>query len=265
MWVLEGAMDLRKENKIININFVANFILLIIFILNSNNIYANQKPDLTSIWDIKLGMSYEDIPSKDFMFFACGTDGGPPGKPLKNKFAGYNECKEDKYGLREVYFEYDDEAYYWALAYNDAHSSAFQGTRVFSHLSILSVLFDKNGFVQGIKIITDDRAAHSHRKGAPGLFLKLEGTFGKDVWECNEFEPSEGEIPVGESFMKKLCIKEKFDKTIFLRGDYYRKKGQTTFDTVTKKPTTGYFESRTRLEVYSNIVSINLDEYDWNE
>ena len=65
--------------------------------------------------------------------------------------------------------------------------------------------------------------------------------------------------------MKKLCFKNKIDKTIFLRGDYYRKKGQTTFNQITKKPTTGYFESRTRLEVYSSDIKIDLKEYTWNK
>ena len=258
-------MGLEKEKNQIKTNFILKFLLLFTHLFFSNNIYADQKPDLTSIWDIKIGMSFEDVPAKDFMFFACGTDGGPPGKPLKNKFADYNECKPDKYGLKEVYFEYDDEAYYWALAYNDTYSSTFQGTRVFSHLSVISLLFDLNGIVKGIKIITDDRAPHSHRKGAPGLFLKLEGVFGEDIWNCTNFQAAEGEIPVGESFMKKLCFKNKIDKTIFLRGDYYRKKGQTTFNQITKKPTTGYFESRTRLEVYSSDIKIDLKEYTWNK
>ena len=70
----------------------------------------------------------------------------------------------------------------------------------------LSLLFDSSGIVKGIKIITDDRAPHSHRKGAPGLFLKLEGVFGEDIWNCTDFQAAEGEIPVGASFMKKLCF-----------------------------------------------------------
>ena len=48
--------------------------------------------------------------------------------------------------LAVISVEYDDEAYYWALAFNDTFSSSFQGTRVFSHPSILSLLFDRTIF-----------------------------------------------------------------------------------------------------------------------
>ena len=255
---------LDKKNKSNNfLRLLLIFFFINIFILEDG--YSKEESLLSTIWDVEIGMNWSDIPIKDFMFFACGTNGGPPGKPLKNKFADYLLCDVDQYNLREVYFEYDDEAYYWALAFNDTHSSSFQGTRVFSHLSIISVLFDEHGTVKGIKVVTDDRASHNHRKGAPGLFLKLEGVFGDDQWDCKDFDPGEGEIPVGESFMKKICIKEQYDKTIFIRGDYYRKKGQTAFDRATKRHTTGYFESRTRLEVYSADINIDINNYEWNK
>ena len=203
-------------------------------------------------------MRYSDIPTQDFMFFACGTNGGPPSKPLKNKFNDFKKYKNDEKNLKEVYFEYDDEAYYWALAYNDTHSAGFQGTKVFSHPAILSLLFDEYGIVKGVRIVTDDRVSHSQRRGAAGLFLKFESIFGKDPWECNSFEPSEGEEAVRGIYTKKTCIKEKIDKTIILRTDHYRKKGQKTFDPLTNKATTGYFESKTRLEVYSKDITLDL-------
>ncbi len=259
----KGVKDLGKESNKISKILIINLFLINLFI--TFNGLTKDRPILTTIWDVKLGMSWEDIPVKDFMFFACGTDGGPPGKPLENKFADYHKCTPNEYGLKEVYFEYDDEAYYWALAYEDTFSSTFQGTRVFSHLSVISLLFNDDGIVHGIKIITDDRAPHNERKGSPGLFLKLEGTFGKDLWECTDLKIEEGEIPVGESFMKKICFKNKFDKVIFLRGDYYRKKGQTAFDRVTKKHTTGYFESRARLEVYSHDINFDLNNHKWSK
>ena len=231
-------------------------VIFFIFFINKSTL-ANQNLELVDIWDIKLGMMYSDIPTKDFMFFACGTNGGPPSRPLKNKFEDYHLCKSDKFDLKEVYFEYDDEAYFWAMAQNDTHSAGFQGTKVFSHPVILSLLFDDDGVVKGVRIVTDDRATHRERMGATALFIKFENIFGKDPWECIDHDPADGESPVAGRFIKKSCIKFKNDKTILLMGNYFRKKGQKTFDPVTKKPTTGYFESKTMLEVYSNDISIN--------
>jgi hypothetical protein len=203
-------------------------------------------------------MHYSDVPTKDFMFFSCGTNGGPPSKPLKNKFDDYHLCKKDINDLKEVYFEYDDEAYYLALAYTDTHSAGFQGTRVFSHSVVLSLLFNNLGIIKGIRIVTDDRVSHAERRGAAGLFLKFENIFGNQPWDCTDLKPKAGEESVRGIFTKKTCIKETLDKKIFLRGDHYRKKGQKTFDPLTKKATTGYFKSTTRLEVYSVDVEIDL-------
>ena len=127
----------------------------------------------------------------------------------------------------------------------------------------MSLLFDKFGITKGVRIISDDRVSHNERKTAYGLFIKLESTFGKDPWECLDFGPAEGEAPIAGMFAKKLCIKEKSDKTILLRGDYYRKKGQTSYDRLTKKPTVGYFASSTRLEVYSKDITLDLKEFGW--
>ena len=253
------ALEINKKALFFNLT------IILLFLINFNILLADQRPKLTNIWDIKLGMFYSDIPTQDFMFFACGTNGGPPSRILKNKFNDYNLCQPDENNLREVYFEYDDEAYYWALAFNDTFSSSFQGTRVFSHPSILSLLFDADGIVQGVRIVTDDRASHNERKSSAGFFFKLEKTFGDDPWDCVDFDPEEGETPIGASFLKRMCIKEKFDKTIILKGTYFRKKGQTTFNPVTNKPTTGYFESSVRLDVFSKDINVDYSKYGWNK
>ena len=35
------------------------------------------------IWDIKLGIPIRELPLKDFVYPACGTNGGPPARVLK--------------------------------------------------------------------------------------------------------------------------------------------------------------------------------------
>ena len=51
----------------------------------------------------------------EYVNYACGTNGGPPSRPLPN-FAAFKTCKPDADGLHEVYFEYDDEQEYVARA-----------------------------------------------------------------------------------------------------------------------------------------------------
>ena len=211
-----------------------------------------------TIFDVKTGMHYEDLPSMHFMLFACGTNGGPPGRKLPNGFADFAKCeKEDNSQLKEVYFEYDDEALYWALANYEKRLVRFQGTKVMAYSSILSLLFDDNGIVKGIRIMTDPRASLFERKKAVLLKKHLEGMWGKDPWECKDVPKLDGETAVSEkqAFIKDICMKFQKDKFIILQSRYFRKKGQTGF-TPSGNPTLSYFESWTKVEVYSNDVKL---------
>src|SRR5258708_30375807 len=68
------------------------------------------------IWDIKLGIPISELPLKDFVDPACGTNGGPPARVLKG-FEEFAVCPvEQTTGLREVWFRYDDEMEYVARA-----------------------------------------------------------------------------------------------------------------------------------------------------
>ncbi len=68
---------------------------------------AQEQPNRFTIWDIHLGDTASAIPD-EYINYACGTNGGPPSLPLPN-FAAFKKCKPEADGLREVYFEYDDE------------------------------------------------------------------------------------------------------------------------------------------------------------
>ena len=75
---------------------------------------AGELPKRASILDIQIGTAASEIP-EEFINYACGTNGGPPSIPLAN-FTRVQEVQPDMNGLREVYFEYDDELEYRALA-----------------------------------------------------------------------------------------------------------------------------------------------------
>src|SRR6516165_8268796 len=69
-----------------------------------------------TIWDLKLGQPVAAQPSPEqFRGFACGSNGGPPRRPLGG-WGDYTLCPAEPSGLREVYFEYDDEYEYMARA-----------------------------------------------------------------------------------------------------------------------------------------------------
>ena len=78
-----------------------------------------------SIWDAKLGMPVTDIPVMDVVDIACGTNGGPPSITL-HSFAEFKTCQPEASGLREVYFENDDEMDYIAKA-DEAEYKFLQG------------------------------------------------------------------------------------------------------------------------------------------
>jgi len=234
-------------------------ILFLFFI--SSSVFGFEKT--VTIFDIKTGMHFEDLPSSEFMLFACGTNGGPPSRVLKKGFSEFEKCeKEDHTQLREVYFEYDDEALYWAKAKYEKRLERFQGTKVLAYAAILSLLFDDEGIVKGVRIMTDPRATLFERKKAFLLKKHLEGYWGRGPWDCKEVPKLEGETPVSDkqNLLKDICIKNQDDKIIILQSRYYRKKGQKGF-TPGGDLTLTYFESWTKLEVFTNDVKLERYEH----
>src|SRR5262245_45726616 len=69
-----------------------------------------------TVWDLKLGLPIAaQPPPREFGGFACGANGGPPRQPLTG-WTDFMRCTAEPNGLREVYFEYDDEYEYIARA-----------------------------------------------------------------------------------------------------------------------------------------------------
>ena len=236
------------------------FKFLFIFLISSS---AFGLEKTVTVFDIKTGMHYEDLPRSAFMLFSCGTNGGPPARKLKKGFADFEKCdKEDNTQLREVYFEYDDEALYWAKANYEKRLVRFQGTKVMAYPSILSLLFNDDGIVKGVRIMTDPRATLFERKKAVLLKKHLFGMWGKTPWDCKDVPKLEGETSVSEKqkFIKDICIKYQEDKYIILQSRYYRKKGQTGFNPEGGQTLT-YFESWTKLEVFSNDIILKRYEH----
>jgi hypothetical protein len=202
-----------------------------------------------AIFDVQLGQPLSHIPQEEIVETACGTNGGPPGRPLVS-LEEYTKCKPEASGLREVYFQYDDELEYWAKA-NELRVEAqlYAGTSVYAHPAIVSVLVDEAGIVQGIRIVTDPRAELRQRNLAVALRRFLLNRYG-DGWDCMDRDPSGGETAFGGTYVNQACaIAGHEDGNLYLEAHYFRKKGQTQFNRSTREVNSSYFESSTRLEV----------------
>lgn len=214
-----------------------------------------QSDKFPDIWDVDLGMHVGEIPAEDFVEPACGSNGGPPSRPLGH-FADFHICTPEASGLYEVQFIYDDELEYWAKAM--AHPTLIQrynGTRVMDHPVILSLLLDENAIIQGLRIITDPRAEPRQRREAANLQTHFKARFGSKGWVCSGLPVEEGERPIGGRYVKERCVKTADDGArLAIESRFYFKAGQSDFDRFTNVPTRGQFESSSRFEMLNAAV-----------
>ena len=216
-----------------------------------------------TVWDLKLGQPIASQPrAEEFRSFACGSNGGPP----RQRLAGWNEfarCKAEPSGLHEVYFEYDDELEYIARAKDlEMNIARWAGTTEVMFPVVVSALFNANGVLEGIRIVTDPRADYQDhitqanlRKRADAYLLGgiIAGRYGIDsARDCRSLPIAEGESAVGALFIKQSC--EMNDgangRRIALRANFFRKPGQSGVNPhLSTQLTQGQFESSARVEI----------------
>ena len=210
---------------------------------------AEDAPRRTDVWSLKLGTPASKLLNKDFIDYACGSNGGPPQEPLAG-WSDYNKCKPEPNGLREVYFRYDDELEYWARAHRARTLLAqYGGTKVLDFPVIVSGLFDQEGTLAGLRIVTDPRASPPERKQAYTLSNFFKARYGSEGWTCTDTPPAPGETPVGTLYINQRCTTlAKDDARVVLETRFLRLPGQAEFSGGGKL-TVGEFESSTRLEL----------------
>lgn len=206
-------------------------------------------PGKPSIWDLRpLGRHFAELPYAQFTDFACGTNGGPPSQAI----AGWHEyarcAAEKETGLHEVHFRYDDEDEYWALA-NNLRGQVFGGTMVFSHPVVVSALFTDDGFVTGLRIVTDPRTDTETRRRSVAMLSFFLSLYADAAFQCESLPPTADETAAGPRFIKERCRAETPGRTLVAWGNYYRKAGQFAFDPRVQGvvPLEGQFWSETRL------------------
>jgi hypothetical protein len=222
-------------------------------------------PARMTVWDLELGSTQAEMPALvEFRKYACGSNGGPPRRPLAG-WADYNQCPVDTAtGLYEVYFEYDNEVEFFLRAMDDGRVARFVGTTDKSFPIVASALFDEGGVLRGIRVVTDPRADYTNDAFFDlgtlrlredhyllGPFLGSQFTITPET-DCVNIPLGPDEAEIGNSHTKLDC--EMVDETAGLRyilqTRFLRKPGQLGRDPRTGALTQGQYESWTRAEIY---------------
>jgi uncharacterized protein YjbI with pentapeptide repeats len=206
-----------------------------------------------SVWDLELGAHANEMSIREFIDFACGTDGGPPSLPLKS-WAEFAKCPaEDSTGFHEVYFQYDDEPEYWARALRvPTKILLYQYTSAYAIPVNVSALFDDDGFMVGFRMVTDSRVEVEMRQKGSDLAGFLMGRYADAAWVCEDLPRLEGEREFQGNFFKARCVQhnEAAGLDLVVERHHLRKAGQFAINPADGLPMTGKFDSSSSLEVF---------------
>lgn len=209
-------------------------------------------PHIPNVWDLELGRHAKELATDSYVAFACGTNGAPASLPLRD-WSEFGKCPaRGEPRLHEVQFRYDDEAEYRARALNQRTVvSAIAGTKVSQIPVILSGLFDDDGFLQGLRIITDPRGASpDERLEAIALRSALLGRIPASAWVCTSEPLADGENPIGTIAMKEHCVGAANGAKLDLQSDFYRKPGEYAVDPRTGLISRGLFRGDVHFETF---------------
>ncbi|MHA1560254.1 MAG: pentapeptide repeat-containing protein [Alphaproteobacteria bacterium] len=206
--------------------------------------------DVASFWDIPLGVHALELDPTLFAEYACGTNGGPP-STLISGWAEYSQCPaEPETGLHEVQFRYDDEPEYWARANRAAPLIlTFEGTKIFTVSVIISALFDEDGFLMGLRAVTDTRVSDEERLRSISLRNFIMPRYDIDAWVCEDLPRLEGETPFGTTYLKQRCVQATETLDLLTEARLYRKEGQYGINPGNNIAAAGLFESSVRFEM----------------
>ncbi len=225
------------------------FIIVILAVCLAVPVAQAQTPP-PKIWDITLGIPVAELPPKDFVDPACGTNGGPPARVL-NGFDEFALCPaEASTGLHEIWFRYDDEMEYIARARRSGVLiRQYQANSLAGQPIITSFLIDDAGRVQGYRIVNDPRADAGTRIDAFNIADLFKGIAGMGL-PCTDLPPAEGERPINDVFIKEICEGKTGDRVVRVESRRYYKPGQYAVDPNENRAVENQFESSARLEVY---------------
>jgi hypothetical protein len=202
------------------------------------------------VWELAIGTPVTELPP-EYMDPHCGTNGGPPSLRL-NAWADFSHCPvEAATGLREIWFTEDDEREYIALAnrMERTYTGPFMANFLLNHKVIYSLLVDDGGLFQGYRVFTDQSEPDDIRLSANRFGDSFRHLYDYNAFQCTDEPRVEGESAVSGEFVKNLCVADIDDVHITIERRLLRKRGQAPVDPNTRRATTGYFESTSRVEV----------------
>ena len=167
------------------------------------------------IREFTVGLSVDELPAEGYLGFKCGNNGARPGKEIAG-WGAFADCPADEDGLHEVAFEYDDSE----VRYED-----LEGTAVAGHQVLISLLFDGEGVVEGIRVFTDPFARPYEKRRARILSNRVRYRFGLEGWTCRPEEPGPGESDIGGVFIKERCRKDLGNRVVDMFTQFYRRPG----------------------------------------
>jgi hypothetical protein len=210
---------------------------------------AAQAPDPGEIHGLRLGLKAATMSLDGFGELACGSNGGPPRQRIDG-WTEFGKCRAEPSGLHEVYARFDDEDEYVGRAIDQPlYAAGRAGTRVAGHPIILSVLFDDQGVLRGLRFVSDPRGSPIERRMAHLLRLAIINHYDPEGWACTDLPGEPGETPVGGVFIKQRCTKTTSERNMTVEAHFLRKPGQSDIDPATGDYTSGQFESWTRFEL----------------
>jgi uncharacterized protein YjbI with pentapeptide repeats len=206
-----------------------------------------------TIWDLPVGAHATELPTENFIDFACGTNGGPPSMMLAN-WAEHTRCRPEADGLREVYFRYDDETEFVARAHHDPGTQIIDRSTSAHDIPIIaSLLFDAQGFLVGFRMISDPRVEISLRELGARLADPIMARYGEEKFTCVGLPRADGELEFQGMLIKRECRAQGVvhggsgGLNLRLVNHFFRKRGQTIVD-LAGAPTEGQFDSSTHFE-----------------
>jgi len=222
---------------------------VVALVLMSISASAQPRPDQGELRGLKLGLNAATMSTDKWGEFACGSNGGPPRQRIFD-WSEFAKCRAEDNGLHEVYARFDDEGDYVGRATDDPVTLGRTGTRVAGHPIVLSVLFDRDGILRGLRFVSDPRGDPAARRMAHLLRLAIINRYEPSGWTCVDTPLAAGETSVGGIFLKQRCEKVTPERYLTVEARLLRKPGQNDIDPATGEYTQGQFESWTRFELF---------------
>ena len=163
--------------------------------------------EFADVRGFRVGMPLSALPAEGYTGFTCAADAAV-------RLAGwsdYGKCPADGAGLREVAFRYDDDA---------GHETKVAGQPV-----LLSLLMQRDGAVQAIRMGTDPSARLFLRKRGYLFGKQVMARYGEADWICHAAPPAGNEEPVGGMFLREHCEKQLEQRHLMIERELYRGKG----------------------------------------